>query len=53
MLGYNKYGQGHVADPAYGQITVSVVFRPVASVEKSGRSPKISEQHLLREWAAL
>ena len=35
-LGYNKYGDGHVADLAYGQITVSVVFRPVASVEKSG-----------------
>ena len=36
-LGYNKRGQGHVTNPAYGQITVSVVFRPVASIEKSGK----------------
>ena len=36
-LGYNKYGEGHVKDTAYGQITVSVVFRPVASVERSGK----------------
>ena len=35
-LGYNKRGQGHVANAAYGQIIVSVVFRPVASIEKSG-----------------
>ena len=36
VLGYNKYGEGHIADLSYGQITVSVVFRPIASVERSG-----------------
>ena len=36
-LGYNKPSEGYVVDKACGQITVSVVFRPVPSVSKSGK----------------
>ncbi|KAL4237453.1 hypothetical protein ACF0H5_002170 [Mactra antiquata] len=36
-LGYNKQGAGHVSDPSLGQIFISIVFRPVPSVEKSER----------------
>lgn len=37
-LGFNKQGAGHVSDPSLGQIFVSITFRPVPSVEKSGRT---------------
>ncbi|XP_063430371.1 uncharacterized protein LOC134712590 isoform X2 [Mytilus trossulus] len=36
-LGYNKSSEGYVTDAAYGKIVVSLVFRPVTSVEKSER----------------
>lgn len=38
-LGYNKSSEGYVTDAAYGKIVVSLVFRPVTSVEKSGMQP--------------
>ncbi|XP_060558293.1 uncharacterized protein LOC132718594 [Ruditapes philippinarum] len=37
VLGYNKRGEGHVTDVSLGQIYVSIIFRPVPSVEKSER----------------
>jgi hypothetical protein len=37
MLGYNRPDEGFVPDKSCGQITVSVVFRPIASVAKSGQ----------------
>ncbi|XP_052057685.1 uncharacterized protein LOC127698326 isoform X3 [Mytilus californianus] len=36
-LGYNKSSEGYVTDASYGKIIVSLVFRPVTSVEKSER----------------
>ncbi|XP_041353742.1 tricalbin-3-like isoform X2 [Gigantopelta aegis] len=42
-LGYNKPSEGYVIDKACGQITVSVVFRPVPSVSKSERFRTFSE----------
>jgi len=36
VLGYNKQGKGHMDDPSLGQIIVSVIFRPIASVQRSG-----------------
>ena len=35
-LGYNRPDEGFTVDKACGQITISVVFRPVPSVAKSG-----------------
>ncbi|XP_025104942.1 tricalbin-3-like isoform X2 [Pomacea canaliculata] len=37
VLGYNKPNEGFTPDKSCGQITVSLVFRPVASVAKSER----------------
>lgn len=36
-LGYNRPEEGFVPDKSCGQITVSIVFRPIASVAKSER----------------
>lgn len=44
LLGYNKQGEGHVETSCLGQIVVSVIFRPVLSVAKSG---KLSDTELL------
>ncbi|XP_069116307.1 extended synaptotagmin-1-like [Argopecten irradians] len=41
-LGYNKRSEGYVTDSAFGQITVSVVFRPISSVAKSERYRLVS-----------
>ena len=35
-MGYNHKSDGYVTNAAFGQITVSVIFRPVSSVAKSG-----------------
>ncbi|XP_053395877.1 uncharacterized protein LOC123544970 isoform X2 [Mercenaria mercenaria] len=37
VLGYNKQDEGHVTDMSLGQIYVSLIFRPVPSVERSER----------------
>ncbi|XP_021363812.1 extended synaptotagmin-1-like isoform X2 [Mizuhopecten yessoensis] len=41
-LGYNKRSEGYVTDSAFGEITVSVVFRPISSVAKSERYRLVS-----------
>jgi hypothetical protein len=35
-LGYNRSSDGYVTDTSFGQIVVSMVFRPVSSVQRSG-----------------
>jgi len=37
LLGYNKQGEGHIETTCLGQIVVTVIFRPVLSVAKSGK----------------
>ncbi|XP_060068931.1 extended synaptotagmin-1-like [Ylistrum balloti] len=41
-LGYNKRSEGYITDSAFGQITISVVFRPISSVAKSERYRLVS-----------
>ncbi|KAK7451362.1 hypothetical protein BaRGS_00039834, partial [Batillaria attramentaria] len=53
-LGYNRPDEGFVPDKRCGQITVSLVFRPVASVAKSERFRDLLEsfkgdEYLYRE----
>ncbi|KAJ8308924.1 hypothetical protein KUTeg_013798 [Tegillarca granosa] len=49
-LGCIKSGEGYVEDIAYGQIIVSVVFRPVSSVFKSERFRHASVANSNRDY---